>query len=65
LLTARNDKELKIKINGTYDRMVLDKWTNLENGEKHNEIYFNPLPLLFKSLLPGQEDCVFSSGHLN
>jgi hypothetical protein len=26
---------------------------------------FNPLPLLFKSLLPGQEDCVFSSGHLN
>jgi hypothetical protein len=27
--------------------------------------YINPLPLLFKSLLPGQEDCVFSSGHLN
>jgi hypothetical protein len=26
---------------------------------------FNPLPLLFKSLLPGQEDCVFFSGHLN
>jgi hypothetical protein len=25
----------------------------------------NPLPLLFKSLLPGQEDCVFISGHLN
>jgi hypothetical protein len=25
----------------------------------------NPLPLLFKSLLPGQEDCVFFSGHLN
>jgi hypothetical protein len=23
------------------------------------------LPLLFKSLLPGQEDCVFFSGHLN
>jgi hypothetical protein len=23
------------------------------------------LPLLFKSLLPGQEDCVFISGHLN
>jgi hypothetical protein len=23
------------------------------------------LPLLFKSLLPGQEDSVFSSGHLN
>jgi hypothetical protein len=29
----------------------------------HNCI--NPLPLLFKSPLPGQEDCVFSSGHLN
>jgi hypothetical protein len=26
---------------------------------------FNLLPLLFKSLLPGQEDCVFFSGHLN
>jgi hypothetical protein len=26
---------------------------------------FNPLPFLFKSLLPGQEDCVFFSGHLN
>jgi hypothetical protein len=26
---------------------------------------FNPLPLLFKSLLPGQEDCVFFSEHLN
>jgi hypothetical protein len=26
---------------------------------------FNPLPLLFKSLLPGQEDCVFFSGHFN
>jgi hypothetical protein len=25
----------------------------------------NPLPLIFKSLLPGQEDCVFFSGHLN
>jgi hypothetical protein len=25
----------------------------------------NPLLLLFKSILPGQEDCVFSSGHLN
>jgi hypothetical protein len=25
----------------------------------------NPLLLLFKSLLPGQEDCVFISGHLN
>jgi hypothetical protein len=23
------------------------------------------LPLLFKSLLPGQEDCVFFNGHLN
>jgi hypothetical protein len=26
---------------------------------------FNPLPLLFKSPLPGQQDCVFFSGHLN
>jgi hypothetical protein len=28
-------------------------------------IALNPVPLLFKSLLPGQEDCVFFSGHLN
>jgi hypothetical protein len=28
-------------------------------------LVFNPLPLLFKSLLPGQEDCDFFSGHLN
>jgi hypothetical protein len=28
-------------------------------------LLFNPLPLLFKSLLPGQEDCVFLSVHLN
>jgi hypothetical protein len=25
----------------------------------------NPLPLLLKSLLPGQKDCDFFSGHLN
>jgi hypothetical protein len=27
--------------------------------------FINPVPLLFKSLLPGQEDCVFLSGNLN
>jgi hypothetical protein len=26
---------------------------------------FNPLPVQFKSLVPGQEGCVFFSGHLN
>jgi hypothetical protein len=26
---------------------------------------FNPLPVQFKSLLHGQEGCVFFSGHLN
>jgi hypothetical protein len=30
--------------------------------DKHQ---FNPLPVQFKSLLPGQEGCVFFSGHLN
>jgi hypothetical protein len=30
-----------------------------------NALHINPLPLLFKSLLPGQENCVFFSGHLN
>jgi hypothetical protein len=32
----------------------------------HNTSYdFNPLPVQFKSLLPGQEGRVFFSGHLN
>jgi hypothetical protein len=39
--------------------------TNMENKEFEQVKSFNPLPLLFKSLLPGQEDCVFSSGYLN
>ena len=29
------------------------------------QIFFNPLPLLFKALLHGQKDRVFFSGHLN
>jgi hypothetical protein len=29
------------------------------------QIYINPLPVQFKSLLHGQEGCVFFSGHLN
>jgi hypothetical protein len=28
-------------------------------------VQINPLLLIFKSLLPGQEVCVFFSGHLN
>jgi hypothetical protein len=31
---------------------------------KELEYFINPLPLLFKSLLPGQEDCVFFRGHV-
>jgi hypothetical protein len=31
----------------------------------HWALGLNPLPLLFKSLLPGQVDCVFFSGHFN
>jgi hypothetical protein len=29
------------------------------------QVYFNPLPVQFKSLLPGQKGCVFFRGHLN
>jgi hypothetical protein len=36
----------------------------LENYPLNAKRKVNPLPLLFKSLLPGQEDCVFFSGHL-
>jgi hypothetical protein len=39
---------------------LLSRWLMLKSP--HN---INPLPLLFKSLLPGQEDCVFFSGNLN
>jgi hypothetical protein len=28
-------------------------------------VHINPLPVQFKSLLPGQEGCIFFSGHLN
>jgi hypothetical protein len=34
-------------------------------GNLIDRVIFNPLPLLFKSLLPGQEDCIFFSGLLN
>jgi hypothetical protein len=37
----------------------------LINSGRTSPKYINPLPLQFKSLLPGQEDCVFFSGHLN
>jgi hypothetical protein len=42
-------------------------------GQKHRKANkkrvktekLNPLPIQFKSLLPGQEGCVFFNGHLN
>jgi hypothetical protein len=38
----------------------------LPNNEHFNvHVELNPLPVQFKSLLPGQEGCVFFSGHLN
>jgi hypothetical protein len=40
---------IKVLIQGVHKLFILD----------------NPLPLLFKALLHGQQDCVFFSGHLN
>jgi hypothetical protein len=40
---------------------LVENVTVSEPKEKH----FNPLPVQFKSLLPGQEGCVFFIGHLN
>jgi hypothetical protein len=37
----------------------------LSPAEKLIKHVINPLPLIFNSLLPGQEDYVFFSGHLN
>jgi hypothetical protein len=48
LLTAKNDEELKIKMNCMFrlhDRMVLSKWISPEHGEdKYNEIYLKLSP---------------------
>ena len=37
----------------------------LQSASQFENIIFNPLPLLFKALLQGQNDRVFFSGHLN
>jgi hypothetical protein len=37
----------------------------IEQNQLENVESLNPLPVQFKSLLPGQEGCVFFSGHLN
>jgi hypothetical protein len=39
--------------------------SNPVEGEFARSWQINPLPVQFKSLLPGQEGCVFFSGHLN
>jgi hypothetical protein len=39
------------------DGNYVPKHVGVENLER-----FNPLPLLFKALLHGQKDCVFSAG---
>jgi hypothetical protein len=38
---------------------------SVTKDHKHNISRINPLPVQFKSLLPGEEGCVFFSGHLN
>jgi uncharacterized membrane protein YvlD (DUF360 family) len=43
---------------------ILSYNRRMETASLHCQVV-NPLVLLFKSLLPGQEDCVFISGHLN
>jgi hypothetical protein len=46
-------------------KIKLNYWCETEFSFVNRTNSINPLPLLFKSLLPGQEDCVFFSGHLN
>jgi hypothetical protein len=43
--------------------LMNDKYLWILNGASDG--LFNPLPLLFKSLLPEQEDYIFFSGHLH
>jgi hypothetical protein len=53
------DKVIAILVTEGYWIIIKHNWNPSGPGN------VNPLPLLFKSLLPGQEDCVFSSRHLN
>jgi hypothetical protein len=60
LLTLREEHMLKVlRIFEPKRIEVTGEWWKLHNQE------LNPLPVQFKSLLHGQEGCVFSSGHLN
>jgi hypothetical protein len=47
--------------------MTAPRTTSTTNIKQHPQLcrLFNPLLLLFKSLLHGQKDRVFFSGHLN
>jgi hypothetical protein len=55
-ITQENGKKLNKQIGWSQQEMKEVLWCFM---------YINPLPLLFKSLLPGQKGCVFFSGHLN
>jgi hypothetical protein len=45
----------------THSVPLFQLFTDYRSPKRNLKI--NSLPLLFKSLLPGQEDCVFFSGH--
>jgi hypothetical protein len=66
LLTLREERRLRVFENRVL-RIIFGPKRDKGTGEcrkLHNE-ELNPLPVQFKSLLPGQEGCVFFSGHLN
>jgi hypothetical protein len=55
--------QFKIQLKIYSEISIHNFWSDFRKMQPHKSI--NPLPLLFKSLLPAQEDCVFFSGHLN
>jgi hypothetical protein len=49
----------------SYFHSIMNYGTLFWSSSPESIKIFNPSPVQFKSLLPGQEGCVFFSGHLN
>jgi hypothetical protein len=64
-LTDFNAQNVSLRVATSVDIAILKACCRALSFTFLHSCWLNPSPLLFKSLLPGQEDCVFFSGHLN